>query len=79
LKLKYDKALSNFAIKFNLRRCSEVDHQLCNSARCAVDCVGNFSDWSHECPACGKVGQCRFLVSKPVLRSRLVPALETKM
>ena len=120
MKLKYDKLLSGFAFKFNLRRytssgngkcvpCtkdSQCPDEVCNTdtgscQRCTKDAqcpnqvcdtpgitTGNCKD---ECkidpdctdddkPVCDtSVGRCRLTVSKPVLKARLVSALETKM
>ena len=66
MKLKYDKPLSNFAFKFNLRR--YVMHHY-DAAIAALSTSG--LDIS--------VGRCRLTVSKPELKARLVSALETKM
>lgn len=37
------------------------EQKLCNTERCAVNCVGNFTEWSGTCPECG--------VAAPVVRT----------
>ena len=56
--MKYDKPISKFAFKINLRCYNEV-----------------VTSWRFTT----EVGRCRFPVSKPELKARLVSALETKM
>jgi hypothetical protein len=68
LKLECDEPLSDFAFKFNVRR------YMMETARAA----GPRGAKSLRAGAI-MVGRCRFTVSKPELKARLVSALETKM
>ena len=86
LNLNHGKLLSNFAFKSNLRHYSVVRPYafdfVCHvkqrmAGRTVVDM------FAHEFPARPlayyQVGRCRLTVSTPVLKARLVSALEAKM
>ena len=68
LKLKCDTLLSSFALKFNLRRYMSADYETVDT----LDEVHN-----HNLRNVLKVGWCRLLLSKTVLRAHMVSALET--
>jgi hypothetical protein len=70
LTLKYDDPLSNFAFKFKLRRYNNV----------APETVGQlYFKWIMPMTKDVQVGWCRLAASRPELKARLVPVLETKM
>jgi hypothetical protein len=68
LKLLNEAPVSNFAFSFNLRHYTSV-----------LQAVTYFSQRSAPYAVPDEVGRCRLPVSQPVLKARLVSALETKM
>jgi len=68
LKLQYDEPLSNFAFNFYLRR------YITEPGSVALPRAAGAAG-----AALIMAGRCRLTVSKPVLKARLVSALETKM
>ena len=70
MKLQYDETLSNFALKFSLRRYTKAEVRLM-ARRCA-------HKWTQAAAAqaATKVRRCRLTVSKPVLKAPVVQRLK---
>jgi len=74
-KLNYDKLLSNFAFKINLRRYTKANVLVTKLEPAEVHSA---SSETGAQKGTDMVGRCKLTVSKPVLKAPMVAALETK-
>jgi len=81
LKLESHKLLSNFGFEIKLRRYMKAELRRMEGARVAAEACGGVLGMlgGGRGDDRGGVGWCRLTVSKPVLKARMVSALEARI